>query len=324
MRAALRSVPAPALLAIAVVLAGCAEPQAQTPATRDAKATVREDVQAPGPVELANTTAHELPDPATGRVYPLWVDVPASYAGADKPLPVVFVTDATYSFPLVRSIRNLLGQRGRNIEDFVLVGLPPQAGLSSKESRSRDYTHSDPLRKPTDSGDYSAPRYGEAAAYRDYIERTVFPFVASNYRVDMSRKVFVGHSYGGLFGSYVLLTKPAMFRHYILGSPSLWFDGHSLLQVEAAYAATHQDLPADVMMYAGSFETVRPGPRFYKDTELVGDMQAFERRLRSRGYPSLRVGSTVIADEDHLTVFPTLVSRGLLHALPGTGPYISG
>lgn len=283
-----------------------------------------EDAHFPA-LELTGTAVHELSVPGTDRRYPVWVSVPASYADSDRTYPVVFVTDAGYSFPLARSIRNVLGQSGRNIEDFILVGLPPQQGLTSKESRSRDYTPSNPLLDPTRSkDDYSASHYGEAASYRDYIERQVFPLVAKHYRADMGRKVFAGHSLGGLFGSYVLLTKPEMFQSYILGSPSLWFDKREILKYEAAYAKHHTDLKAKVMMYIGMYETTGPGPRYFKDADMVGDMQTFERRLTARKYPNLSVGTEVIAEEDHLTVFPSLISRGLIWALPGHGPYTSG
>lgn len=318
-----------AALLLAIFCTGCG--RMDDDATRSK--TAQPQQQAPAPLaeekppalELANTAVYELPANGSGRKYQVWVDVPASYADGDKPYPVVFVTDALYAFPLVRSIRNLLGQHGRNIEDFILVGLPPEQGLTSKESRSRDYTPSNPLLDPAhDKDDYTALHYGEAAAYRDYIESQVFPLIAAHYRADMSRKVFAGHSLGGLFGSYVLLTKPQMFQAYILGSPSLWFDKHEILKYEEAYAATHTDLPAKVMMYAGMYETIKPGPRYFKDTDLLGNMQSFERTLKSHAYPSLSIGSQVITDEDHLTVFPSLISRGLLWALPGHGPYISG
>jgi len=197
--------------------------------------------------------------------------------------------------------------------------------MTSKESRSRDYTPSVPTRRsPAKTGEYSAAVYGEAEAYRDYLEQQVFPLIAATYDADMGRKVFVGHSYGGLFGSYVLLTKPHMFSAYILGSPSLWFDNHEILKVEAAYSQKSKALPAKVMLYAGEFETPGEGPRYFTSVDLVGDMQAFERRLESRGYTGLSVDSAVLADEDHLTIFPALVSRGLLWALPGHGPYTSG
>lgn len=276
----------------------------------------------PAPVTLANTAVYDLPASDSGRRYQVWVDVPASYAHSGKAYPVVFVTDALYTFPIVRSIRNLVASGGENIEEFILVGLPPEQGLTSKASRSRDYTPSNPLADPiVDVDDYTAKRYGEAAAFRDYIERQVFPLIAQRYRADMRRRVYAGHSYGGLFGSFVLLTKPAMFSTYVLSSPSLWFNRRDIFRIEADYAATHRDLPARVKIYHGMYETVRPEPHYNRRTEMVRFGDEFAARLRARGYPSLSVDADVVADEDHLTVFPSAITRALFWALPGAHPY---
>lgn len=317
-------------LALAVVCAGCGPANSSS----DNKAAVAPDTAArPAPaaavaepalpaLELPNTFVHEVRAESSGRDYQLWVSLPAGYKRGEKQYPVVFVADAAYSFPLVRSIRNLLGQDGRNIEDFVLVGLSPERQMSAQNSRSRDYTPSVPVRSSPDA--YTAERYGQADVYRDYLEQQVFPLIAAEYDVDMERKVFVGHSYGGLFGSYVLLTRPQMFSAYILGSPSLWFDKHRILGIEADYDRDHDALPARVMLYAGEFETPGDSPRHFNSVDLIGDIQRFEQRLESRGYRGLTVDSEVLPGEDHLTVFPSLVSRGLLWALPGHGPYTSG
>lgn len=278
------------------------------------------------PVALTDTESWELVAEGSDRTYPIWVSLPTSYADeGERKYPVVFVTDALYSFPLVRSIRNLLGQKGRNVEDFILVGLPPQKGLTSLQSRSRDYTPSNPLlRTSAGTKTYSAELYGEAAAYRDFIDRQVFPLIAEHYRADMQRKVFAGHSLGGLFGSFVLLTRPTMFQNYILSSPSLWFDKREILKHERVWAADHRDLPAKVMIYAGSFEAIKPAPRYFREVDMVRDAQDFEQLLESRGYPSLQIDHAVVPDEDHFTVYPSTISRGLRWALPGHGPYLSG
>lgn len=317
-----------AALALVVACAGCNQANsrdsnaaAMDPAPPAVTAPVAAEPGLPA-LELPNTVVHEVPAKASGRDYQLWVSLPAGYKRGEKKYPVVFVTDAAYSFPLVRSIRNLLGQRGRNIEDFVLVGLPPERHQSSKDSRSRDYRPSVPARSSPDA--YTAKRYGQAEAYRDYLEQQVFPLMAAEYDVDMDRKVFVGHSYGGLLGSYILLTRPQMFSAYILGSPSLWFDHHRILEIETAYARDNNALPAKVMIYAGEFETPGDSPRHFNTVDLVGDIRRFEHRLESRGYQGLTVDSEVLPGEDHLTIYPTLVSRGLLWALPGHGPYTSG
>lgn len=275
---------------------------------------------------LPDTAVHAAPDTATGRRYEVWVALPPSYAENDRRYPVVFTTDADYGFPLIRSLRRRVGAKGRNLEDFILVGLSYGVGEASMPSKRRDYTPSDPFARPgapADAYDRDSV-YGQAAAYRDYIERDVFPLIAREYRADMDRKVYVGHSLGGLFGSYVLLTKPTMFRHYILGSPSLWFDRHRLFDLEADYAKRHRALPANVFLSIGAYETTGDGPRYFENTDMVGDMARFERVLESRGHSGLRIESEVLPDEDHLTVLPRTITHGLLWALPGTGPYTGG
>jgi len=70
----------------------------------------------------------------------VWIDLPASYGKTAKKLPVLFVSDANYAFPLIRSIRNRLGTGGQNIEDFVIVGLSYAKGDTPTASRNLDYT----------------------------------------------------------------------------------------------------------------------------------------------------------------------------------------
>ncbi|MFT4198688.1 MAG: alpha/beta hydrolase-fold protein [Pseudoxanthomonas sp.] len=272
---------------------------------------------------MSDTQTLAVRDQAAGRDYPVWISLPAGYAEQpQRRYPVLYVTDALYSFPLVRSIRNLVGQKGVNIEDFILVGLPPQTGLTSKQSRSRDYTPTMPVRHDPDL--YSAEVYGEAAHYRDFLAEAVLPQVESRYRIDTARRIFAGHSLGGLFGSYVLLTRPEMFDTYILSSPSLWFDDHVVDRIEAEYARGHRDLQARVLLSTGQYETQGPEPRYFKRGDMVGDNARLAAKLKSRHYPGLRVETRVIAGEDHFTVYPTVITRALLEVLPGKGPYSSG
>ena len=49
---------------------------------------------------------------------------------------------------------------------------------------------------------------------------------------------------------------------------------------------------------------------------MVADVRTMERTLKSRAYPGLTVRSTVLADEDHLTVAPVGFTRALMAVLP--------
>lgn len=278
-------------------------------------------------VSFPNSAVHELPL-AEGRRYQVWVDLPSSYAQSDKTYPVVFVTDPNFAFATTRAVRDFSGQRGRNIEEFILVGLVHDPAVSIGLSRSRNYTPTDPRKNPKrDANRYAAAAYGEADRYLDYVQSKVFPLIKATYRADMERRTFLGHSYGSVLGLHALFTRPGLFQNYVLGSPSLWFDDYHLLRTEAEYARRNTDLKARIHMVAGSYETFGPTPRHYDATDQVGDMQRFEATLKGRNYPSLTISSEVAEGEDHYTVFHDVASRGLLRLLrllPGKGPYTSG
>jgi predicted alpha/beta superfamily hydrolase len=115
-----------------------------------------------------------------------------------------------------------------------------------------------------------------------------------------------------------------MFQTYLLSSPSLWFDNHAIDPLEQAYAQQHRALPARVLLAIGSFETIKPTPRYFTRNDMLKDNQAFADRLRKRGYEGLQVETSIIEGEDHLTVYPTTLTRALLQVFPGSAPYDGG
>jgi hypothetical protein len=110
-------------------------------AAGDVPAVAQSPALAPaiGPYALPGTFVHPLPNPVGGRRYEAWVDVPKGLDDTDVPRPAVFVTNAPYAFPVVRSLRGRVGQGGRNLADFVLIGLAPAADESSGDMRNRAY-----------------------------------------------------------------------------------------------------------------------------------------------------------------------------------------
>ncbi|MDZ7868603.1 MAG: alpha/beta hydrolase-fold protein [Rheinheimera sp.] len=279
--------------------------------------------ETPAAVSLPGTAVHELQ--FQGRSYPLWVDVPPSCQQRKNACPLLLVTDAPYAFPLIRSIRNRVGQQGRNIEDFILAGLAYPATDTPVASRSRDYTPTNVKARAALPGeDYGATVYGNAPAFAGFVAKQVLPLLQQHYRINPQRQIYLGHSYGGLFGAYLVLHQPTLFSHYVLSSPSLWFDKKQLLlAAPALLAAMPKTTRANVWLYSGSFEQPGPTARHYVDTDLVGDMQQFAQLLQAK-QPGLKVQAKVLADEDHLTVFPSMVTRAMLEILPGAGPYTGG
>jgi uncharacterized protein len=176
------------------------------------------------------------------------------------------------------------------------------------------------ITRPTANGPSEAPAdavHGQSAAYQSYLRDQVKPFVAGRYRVDPSRTMFLGHSYGALLGLQIMFTDPDMFSGYILGSPSLWYDRRVALTQEAAYAARNKDLRGKVYLYVGEYEGVRKGDaQFSQTTDMVGDNRTLAARLRARAYPGLLLRSDVLNDEDHVSVAPRGFTHGLKYLLP--------
>ncbi|MBC7685312.1 MAG: alpha/beta hydrolase [Bdellovibrionales bacterium] len=264
------------------------------------------------PYALPDTHVHVLQAKELKREYELFVSLPLSYNHSSRRYPVVFVADAPYAFPLVRAISKRVGDTGKGLDEFMIVGLGYAKGDTANYGRRRDYTPSATSETGLASDMPGRPLlFGEAERFRRYIAAEVFPFIAKNYRADMGRKVFIGHSYGSLLGLQALFTEPEMFDTYILGSPSLWYGKRVMFEREKAYAASHKDLKARVYLGVGSLEGARPG-----EDDMVGDMQQFAKLLASRHYPGLRPDSRVFDGEDHFTVAPSIATRGLKWALP--------
>lgn len=258
------------------------------------------------PYQVSGTQVWTVPDKLNDRTYQVYVALPADYEdNPERTYPVLYVTDAHYAFPIVRQLARRMNLDGPVIRDHILVGLSYAEGDDPVASRTRDYTPS--ARPGAETGSE-----GGGPAYQAWLKDSALPFVESKFRADPNQRVLLGHSFGSLLGTQILLSDPEMFRGYLLGSPSLWFNGHQMFQTEAAYAAGHRDLKANIFMYIGSGET--PGPKSRYD--MVGDNRRFERVLQSRNYPGLELKALEIAGEDHLTVAPVGFMRGLEALLP--------
>lgn len=269
---------------------------------------------APASYVLENTEVRDIHAQGLNRDYQVYVALPDSYRQGSKRYPVLFVVDANYAFPVVRNIAQRLNKHA-GMEEVIVVGLSYANGDGGVYSRRRDYTPTTP-RKHDYRSDMPGrqPAFGEAKAYGQFVSGEVFPFIAQHYRANMQRKVFIGHSYGSLLGLQFLLTEPRTFEHYILGSPSLWYDAGVMFDREQAYAASHKDLPASVFFGIGGLERLAPGKkrsRSEEDADMVADLREFDGKLKAHKFPNLKTRLRVFEDEDHASVYPFVLTHGL-------------
>jgi uncharacterized protein len=294
-------------------LTGCVEPRAEG---QDGAPPVANPAQRGAGLsyEFLNSQVFDLRDEKRGIDYQIYVSLPRGYMEQpERRYPVVYVTDADYGFLMLRLIGRRMNGEKQKLQEFILIGLSYAKNQDSMASRRRDYT-------PTPKGASDAPsdaRHGESLMYRDYLRDTVLPFVDAKWRTRPDRRVYIGHSYGGLLGAQILMTEPAMFSGYVLGSPSFWYDKRHLLREMPGLLARRTALDAKVYLYVGEFEALRIGDRrYHQEVDMVGDNRTFADLLRAKAFKGLQLQSAVLADEDHSSIAPRGFTKGLLHVLP--------
>lgn len=249
------------------------------------------------PYVIEGSRQVELSD-SQDRQYNLYIQLPPSYEHSTHAYPVVYMTDANYSFPMV-SAATRFPMRSGKMHQAILVAISYQKGKTATDSRIKDYT-------PHKARSWKRPT-GGAPAFKGFLKHQVMAYMAKHYRTDSTRRVYMGNSLGGLFGAYILAEEPTLFRSYILGSPSLWFDQSSLL-TSTDFARLRQVKSAvEVFVGIGEKEQTRFGAGY----DMVTDTRSFINTLKGLAMPNLRTRLYIIAEADHSIAFPTSAIHGL-------------
>ena len=131
------------------------------------------------------------------------------------------------------------------MENLIFVGISWQKGHKNGLSRQRDYT-------PTPSSPGFKDPSGKASDHLQFIQNDVIEYIEGMYSTDSTSRTYIGNSFGGLFGAYILLHSPDTFNHYILGSPSMWWDNEFMLKQNYKFSS---DYEGKVFISVGADET---------------------------------------------------------------------
>ena len=177
------------------------------------------------PPVLADTEAFDMASSAVGDQFRIFVA--RCHAPDAAGVPVVYVSDANGTFGMTVDIVRYL-QLGRLLPGLLVVGIGyPVAGFRGAQLlRSRDLTPT--RRDELHDGDGNPLPSGGAEPFLSFVADELQPAVARRYPIGED-STYVGHSFGGLFGAYTLLERPATFDRYLLASPSIWWDDRVLL-----------------------------------------------------------------------------------------------
>jgi predicted alpha/beta superfamily hydrolase len=188
------------------------------------------------------------------------VHEPAGYDFTDERYPVILLLDGESNIQHVSATADFLANNGRAMK-MLVVGI-------ENTDRQRDLT---PPITNARTDNRPEGKIGGADRFLSFIAEELLPRIDRTYRTRPTR-ILIGHSFGGLFASYVLLKQPELFKAYIMASPSLWWDNQALAEQALNFGADHKEVQAAVYVTMGS----EGGP-------MLGGAQKFVGALTSAG-----------------------------------------
>ncbi|MEN0053846.1 MAG: alpha/beta hydrolase-fold protein [Mucilaginibacter sp.] len=280
---------------------------------------------------IPNSAVIDMYSKLTGDTLRISILFPQGYnADSTKNYPVIYLTDANFSFASLTQILQVLqmgqdSQNGQNskgvlpvkrrdlllgvlqksndvqpyIPDAFVVGIGYKSTMQWAVQRYWDLTPVEDPSIPT--------KTGGASYFLQFINEELKPMIKNRFHAS-GPATYVGLSLGGLFGLYALFNQPQSFQNYIIGSPSLYYGNRVIFKYFDEFKAKHNDLNARVFMSVGSLEQ----PNTTADTfHMIDNWKILSNKLLDLHFTNLHLNSIMFPNETHLSVGSIAYSTGL-------------
>ena len=149
----------------------------------------------------------------------LQVVLPEKYKpGSKVTYDVLYVLDGDWNTKLIADIQHFIESESY-MPPIIIVGV-------LNTDRNRDFL-------PTHVDNTS----GGADKFLQFFKDELIPYINKTYPSNGDNTIF-GHSFGGVFVSYALITAPQLFRSYIAADPSYWWDNGVMIKLAAGKFGT--------------------------------------------------------------------------------------
>lgn len=220
-------------------------------------------------------------------------------------LPVTY--DTTKSYPVIYVLDGSMNEDFLHITGLVqffnmMFSMPDCiiVGIANVD-RKRDFTFHTELKDLKKK----YPTTGHSEAFIRFIETELQPFINKQYKTNNTRYL-IGQSLGGLLATEILLKKSYLFSHYLIVSPSLWWDDESMLTA-APELLSKQDL-------SGKFVYVSVGKQ--EDKIMQKEASQLYELLKKVNQPGLQTAYKLMTDDNHATILHRSLYEGLLILFP--------
>ena len=228
-------------------------------------------------VVLPQTEQRDIHSHNTGDDYRIFISQPQQPAPPGG-YPVLYVLDGNALFPMLAVQANARESRPdpATRASVVVVGIGyPGDALYDVDRRARDYTP--PALAANHERDDA--HYGGADQFLAFVQTELKPLIEARYPIDPHRQTLFGHSHGGLFTLYTLMSEPDAFQNYLAASPSIWWNDRQLLE-QSGLALSESNLQSKrLWMTVGEAE--EPEPLLGKVATSERERRLVARRMRS-------------------------------------------
>ncbi len=275
--------------------------------------------------DLPAIETHLIKSQFMDQTYEIHVMLPLSKTDGSEAFPVLYMTDANGGIPFAHPTRIM--QVNEDLPRFIVVGIgyPVKNLFGAMNLRRRDLT-------PTDASypEFSLPiagveqvhtakKTGGAPEFLRFIREQLMPFINARYNTVPGDNGYFGHSFGGLFGLYVLFHAPDTFNRYVIGSPALWWDQETIFTDARTFVQSREAVNARVYMAVGGREE-----RHRPDKHWVSNVYRLDALLSSKPLAGFSLQTEVFPRESHISVLGLIHSRGLraVYEAPACSPFL--
>ena len=143
---------------------------------------------------------------------------------------------------------------------------------------------------------------GGADEFIEFLEIGIFPFMEDKYPNVEKRRGVLGHSYGGLFGFYVMQQKPTLFSDFILISPSLWWNKSELVREETFSKFMAEESRFNLHLTYGGMES----------NLIIRSNEAMDKLINGLEKDALSYQFKPFETANHNSILPQAIYEGLL------------
>ena len=152
---------------------------------------------------------------------------------------------------------------------------------------------------PSDISKNAEENFGKADKFYLFLKNELIPRIEKKIPVKRDR-VFIGHSFGGLFCLYTLFREDRLFDKHFAISPSCWANYYELDKIEENFSKTHTALNAYLTIYVGGLEFLN---------KVLPSTRSFYNTVTGRNYKGLLIKKDEIGNANHFSIRKPAIDR---------------